>query len=119
VPDAASTLLVPRRVGRVMATELLLMGNRRFDSNDAVRLGIANAVVPADSLFSHSLRQAEHLATRPLDALRAARRLMRGDSAEIIGRLEAEREAFRLALETQEARAAFEGFLKKRATAAA
>jgi enoyl-CoA hydratase/carnithine racemase len=119
VPDAGSTLLVPRRVGRVMATELLLMGNRKFDSNEAVRLGIANAVIPADSLFSYSLRQAEHLATRPLDALRAARRLIRGDTAEIITRLEAEREAFRLALETQEARAAFESFLKRRATAAA
>jgi enoyl-CoA hydratase/carnithine racemase len=117
VPDAGSTLLVPRRCGMARASELLLLGNRRFGSEDAVRFGIANAVVSADSLFSHAMRQAEHLATRPLDALRAARRLMRGDSGEIIAQMEAEREAFRAALETEEARAAFQTFLKSKTAA--
>lgn len=117
VPDAGSTLLVPRRVGMARASELLLLGNKRFGPEDAVRFGIANAVVPTDSLFSHALKQAEQLATRPLDALRAARRLMRGDRDEIVAHMEKEVASFRAAMETEEARAAFAAFLKRRTAA--
>ncbi len=114
VPDACSTFLLPRRVGMVKAVELLLLGEK-FGSEEAVRFGIANEVVPSDSLFFHALKQAERLATRPLDALRAARRLMRGDRDEILGRFDAEVAAFKAAMETEEARAAFKAFLKRKA----
>jgi enoyl-CoA hydratase/carnithine racemase len=117
VPDAGSTFLLPQRVGMAKATELLLLGNRKFGSEEAVRFGIANAVVPVDSLFSHSIKQAEHLATRPLDALRAARRLMRGDRDKIVAQMEAEMEAFKTAVDTDEARAAFKSFLKRQTAA--
>jgi enoyl-CoA hydratase/carnithine racemase len=117
VPDAGSTFLLPQRVGLARATELLLLGNRRFGSEDAVRFGIANAVVPVDSLFSHAIKQAEHLATRPLAALRAARRLMRGDRDRIVAQMEAELEAFKSTMETEESRLAFRAFLRNKAAA--
>ncbi len=101
----------------VKATQLLLLGNR-FGSEEAVAMGIANAVVSTDSLFSYALKQAEQLATKPHDALRAARRLIRGDKDEILKRMEAEMTAFLAAMDTDEARAAFKVFLKKRQTAA-
>jgi len=116
VPDACSTFLVPRRVGMVKAVQLMLLGEK-FGSQEAVQLGIANEVVPSDSLFFHALKQAERLATRPLDALRAARRLMRGDRDEILERMEAEVAAFKAAMQTAEARAAFKVFLKRKAVA--
>jgi enoyl-CoA hydratase/carnithine racemase len=117
VPDACSTFLVPRRVGMLKAVQLLLLGEK-FGAQEAVQLGIANEVVRSDALFSHALRQAERLATRPLDALQAARRLMRGDRDEILRRMDAEVTAFKAALQTEEARTAFKAFLKRKAVAA-
>jgi enoyl-CoA hydratase/carnithine racemase len=116
VPDAASTLLVPRRIGMLKATQLLLLGNR-FGPEDAVELGIANEVVPTDSLFSHALRQAELLAAKPVPALRAARRLIRSDRDEILARLDAEMAAFRTLMQSEEGRTAFKAFLKRKVAA--
>jgi enoyl-CoA hydratase/carnithine racemase len=114
VPEAGSSLTVPRRVGLVKANELLLLGDP-IGAEEAVRVGIANAVLPADQLMVHALRQASRLAAKPRAALAATRRLIRGDRAEVLARLEAETEVFAAALRGPEARAAFAAFLERKA----
>ena len=112
VPEAASSYLLPRRVGRLKATELLLL-SEPFDAETAVGLGLANGVIPSDMLVEHALAQAARLAALPRGALDASRRLIRGDQAAMEAALEAEAVAFGERLRSPEARAAFERFFAR------
>ncbi|WP_298953624.1 enoyl-CoA hydratase-related protein [uncultured Methylobacterium sp.] len=112
VPEAASTYLLPRRVGIPKATELMLLAEA-FDGDEAVRLGLANAVVPGDTLVEHALSQAARLAAKPRGALAASRALIRGDAAAVEAAMAAESRAFEAALCSPEAQAAFRAFLDR------
>jgi enoyl-CoA hydratase/carnithine racemase len=92
------------------AAELLLLCEP-FDAEEAVRLGLANAIVPACELCGFAIDRAGQLATKPRAAIAATRRLMRGDSKEILARIEDEARLFSAALRSDEARAAFAAFL--------
>ncbi|HET6375450.1 MAG TPA: enoyl-CoA hydratase-related protein, partial [Methylocella sp.] len=54
VPEAASSLLLPQRIGMAKAAELLLLGES-FDAQEAVRLGLANAIVPETQLYDFAI----------------------------------------------------------------
>jgi enoyl-CoA hydratase/carnithine racemase len=114
VPEFASSLLLPRRVGQAKAAELLLLGES-FSAEDAVRLGLANAVLPAAQVLSHARSMAERFNTLPPDAVRHTKRLLRAELQEPIERvLHAEALTFMERLHSPEARAAFAAFLRKR-----
>jgi enoyl-CoA hydratase/carnithine racemase len=113
VPEAASSLLLPRRIGIAKAAEFLLLGEA-FGAEDAVRLGLANAIVPVSELREFALEKARQLAAKPPAALAATRRLMRGDRREILTRIEEEARLFAAALRSSEARAALTAFLGRR-----
>jgi enoyl-CoA hydratase/carnithine racemase len=112
VPEAASSLLVPRRIGMARAAEFMLLGEP-FGAGEAVRLGLANAIVPAGELRDFAIDQAARLAAKPRAAIAATRRLLRGDGKEILARIEEEARLFSAALQSEEARAAFAAFLGK------
>jgi enoyl-CoA hydratase/carnithine racemase len=109
VPEAASSLLLPRRAGMAKAAELLLLCEP-FDAEEAVRLGLA-PVVPACELRGFAIERAGQVATKPRAAIAATRRLMRGDGEEILARIEEEARLFSTALRSEEACAAFAAFL--------
>jgi enoyl-CoA hydratase/carnithine racemase len=110
VPEAASSLTVPLRVGMAKASEWLLLGES-FDAHEAHRCCVINAVVPAGELIDTARQAAIRLAAKPPQALAAARRLMRGDREAIRAQMARESEAFAAALESPEAKAAFSAFL--------
>jgi enoyl-CoA hydratase/carnithine racemase len=112
VPEAASTETVPARVGLAKASEFLLLADG-FDAQEAYRLGVVNAVVPAGELADVAFEAASRLAAKPVAALRAARRLIRGDGANLTAAIDREMEAFTVALGSADARAIFEAFLAK------
>lgn len=112
VPEAAASLLLPRRVGMAKAAQLLLLGEP-FDAKEAVRLGLVNEIVAPDDLKSFALERAGRLAKKPRAALAATRRLMRGDRRDILDRIDEEGRLFALALQSGEARAAFAAFVSK------
>ena len=118
VPEAGSSYLLPRRIGLAKATELLMLGEG-YDAAEGARLGLVNAVVEADKLLPHALAQAAKLASKPRAAIAAARKLIRGDGAELERAMHAELQAFREALTSPEARRAFEAFLARSGTARA
>lgn len=113
VPEAASSLLMPARMGYARAFEMLTLGTP-FPASRMLEAGLLNAVVPAGEVEAHAMDAARALASKPPQALRAARRLMRGDPAEIIKRTDAEAVTFAERLVSPEAREAFQAFLEKR-----
>jgi enoyl-CoA hydratase/carnithine racemase len=115
VPEAASSYLLPRRVGLLKATEFLLL-SQPFDADEALRLGLVNVIAPSDLLLDHAVSQAARLAALPPGAVAATRRLIRGNQAEIEAALEAEAVAFEARLRSPEAQEAFARFLGKTKT---
>jgi enoyl-CoA hydratase/carnithine racemase len=112
VPEAASSMTVPLRVGMAKASEWLLLGEP-FDAHEAHRCGVINGVVPAGELIETARKAATRLAAKPAEALKATRRLMRGDRQAIRAQMAKESEAFAAALESADAKAAFSAFLSK------
>jgi enoyl-CoA hydratase/carnithine racemase len=112
VPEAASSLLLPCRIGMAKAAEYLLLGDA-FDAGEALRLGLVNAIVPASGLRGFAIERAGRLAAKPRAAIASTRRLMRGDGQEIQARIEEEARLFAIAMRSDEARAVFAAFLDK------
>ena len=112
VPEAASSMLAPQRFGLAKASELLLLAEA-FDAQEALRLGIVNAVVAPELLHSHALERARVLAAKPRNAVAATRRLIRGDRDAILARMDEEAREFARAMRSDEAKAAFTAFLAK------
>ena len=112
VPEAASSLLLPRLVGAQRAAELLLLG-RPFDAERAHSLGLVNRVVDGTVLLEEGRQLARSLAQQPATALAATRRLLRGDPAQLLERIEEEARIFGAQLQSQELRAAISAFLAR------
>lgn len=112
VPEAGSSLLLPRLVGTQRAAELLLLG-QPLDAAEAQRLGLVNRVVESDKLLEEARSLAQRLAQQPVDALRATKRLLRGDAAEVLARIEAEAQVFAVRLKSEEFRAQVRAVLAK------
>ena len=117
VPEAASSYLLPRRVGRLKATELLLLSSP-LDADEALALGLVNAVLPADMILEQAIAQAAKLAALPRGALAASRALIRGDQAQVEAALEAEARAFDAQLRSPESQERLAAFLTRAKPAA-
>jgi len=114
VPEAASSLLLPQRVGTAVAAELLLLGTP-MSAARAMGLGLVNEIVPSSDLRATALSRAGLLAKQPPIALRRARALLRGDVSATLARLDEEAKLFAECLVGTEAREAFTAFIEKRA----
>jgi enoyl-CoA hydratase/carnithine racemase len=110
VPEAGSSLLAPQRFGRAKAAEFLMLAES-FGADEALKLGLVNAVLSQGELTAHAMKKAADLAAKPRAALLATRRLMRGDPEALRARMAEEMHAFSAALKSPEARAAFQAFL--------
>jgi enoyl-CoA hydratase/carnithine racemase len=95
VPEAASSLLLPRVVGERRASELLLSG-RRINGLEAVEWGLANEA--ASPVLDRALSAAHQLAALPPQAVRASKALMRSNDMTVQGRMAEEMSEFVKAL---------------------
>jgi enoyl-CoA hydratase/carnithine racemase len=111
-PEAASSLLLPRRVGMARASAWLLLAEP-FDAPEAKEAGLVNAVIAADELVGFAREKARKLGAKPRAALMESRRLLRGDASEISARMEEEFQSFLRALHEPQTQAAFAAFLAK------
>lgn len=112
VPEAASSWLLPARIGHARAFAMFALGEP-VDGKTAAAIGLANEALPKDQVRARALASAKALATRPLGALQATKRLMRDPQA-IQARMNQESEIFGARLETAEAAEAFRAFAERR-----
>ena len=113
VPEAASSLLLPRLAGYQRAAEKLLLGEV-FDARAANELGLLTRVVPAAELAGLIDAQLARLVSLPAASLRVTKRLMKGaDTAAVRLRIEEEAVEFGHRLQGPEAKEAFTAFLEK------
>jgi len=75
VPEAASSLLLPRVAGTRLAADLLLLG-RPASARAALEAGLLTNVVPAGGHVDAALALANRLAALPREAVRATRALL-------------------------------------------
>ena len=112
VPEGGSSLLFPRLVGHVKASEIFLTG-RNFGATEALEFGLINAIT------GDPLVMARDFATRigeqpPTSVINTKALLKSGHHQAVSMVIEAESELFRLALESEEAKQAFMKFLSKK-----
>lgn len=112
VPEAASSWLLPARIGHARAYAMFALGEA-IDGATAVAWGIANGAAEAGDLRARAREAADRLATRPLGALTTTKRLMR-DAEKIAELMDTEGALFGERLKTAEAREAFMAFMERR-----
>jgi len=76
IPEAASTYLLPLRVGSVRAFEMFAFGKPVL-AGDALTWGLANKVVPNDNLTREAKQAADEIAAKPAGSISAMKTLMR------------------------------------------
>lgn len=113
VPEAASSLLLPRLAGHQRAAEILLLG-KVLSAAEAERYGLANAIVPADEVKDKAMEAARAIAALPPEAIRLTKALLRGDPRIMEDRMREESALFAERLKSPEAMEAFTAFMQKR-----
>ena len=117
VPEAASTYLLPRMSGYSRAAELLLLGEA-FSAEQARECGIVNQVVSANELDALAWSNAEKLATKPPQALRLTKMLLKRGSENVVQEtIDVELGIIAERLASDEVRGIVEGFFAGRGKA--
>lgn len=113
VPEAASSLLLPARIGYARAFAVFALGES-ISGAEAVGLGLANKALPQRDLLTAARMAARTLALKPPGSLVSTKKLMR-DAAALLARMGEESIVFGERLKSAEAREAFLAFAERRA----
>ena len=114
VPEAASSLLLPRRIGHARAAELFLLGGK-LDAVQAEAMGLVAAVFDDSRLVDEALQRALALAAKAPSAVRATKALMKRGEETVADRMRAKSVQFSKQLESPELKEAIRAFSEKRA----
>jgi enoyl-CoA hydratase/carnithine racemase len=113
-PEAASSILAPQLMGYQRAAAALLLGEP-FMAEAALEMGLVSRIVPPSEVNALVQQQARKLASKPLSALVATKRLMKQAQAPAIAqRIVEEGATFGRMLSEPAAREAFGAFMEKR-----
>ncbi|MGY3495896.1 enoyl-CoA hydratase-related protein [Bradyrhizobium sp. USDA 4502] len=112
VPEAASSWLLPLRIGHARAYAMFALGEP-MDAQGALASGLANAAVPQADLRKKAYDAAVALTRRPAGSLSMTKKLMR-EQQKIAAQIAEEGVLFKERLTTPEAREAFAAFAERR-----
>jgi enoyl-CoA hydratase/carnithine racemase len=119
VPEAASSLLLPRLAGRRRAARYLLLGEA-FGVDEAMEIGLVSHRSEAGQLGEIMAQVVVRLLAKPAGALRETQRLLRtGAHEEILERMRLEGEIFAERLASTEAKDAISAFFERKKPAPA
>jgi len=114
VPEFGSSCLFPLRFGYLRAAELILLG-QPFGALRAAELGLVTSVVPDQKLQATATETAQILATKPVGAVQASKRLMKGTFREQLEQaVKIENQVFAERVRSDEAKEAFKAFFARR-----
>jgi enoyl-CoA hydratase/carnithine racemase len=114
VPEGASSLLLPQIAGRASASYWLMTGEP-FDADAALRAGLVSHVFASEDLEARAMKVAEAIASKPPEAMRITKELLRGPQrAAVKEALSREGALFIERLSAPETIAAFTAFMTKR-----
>ena len=116
VPEAASSVLLPRRIGRARAGAALFLGEA-ISADEAHANGIVTKIVADDALDAEAEAAARAIAAKPRQAVRETKRLITHDRDAVVAAIVREGAAFRARLASDEARAAMSAFFQRGARA--
>jgi enoyl-CoA hydratase/carnithine racemase len=111
VPEAGSTLLLPRRIGHPRAFAWMALGEV-IGAEDAKELGLVNRIAPAADVEAVASEMAARVVALPPIALKHTKAFLR-DAEDVWEVVKAEGEVFRSLLTSPEAVAAFSAFMNK------
>ncbi len=114
VPEAGSSLLMPRTIGPRRTAELVMLGER-FDAEDALQCGLVTRVFDDGELMAKAEAVLARLAAKAPQSMRNTKALLRKDHDAIVARMVEEGELFAQALRGPEFREAATAFAQKRA----
>jgi enoyl-CoA hydratase/carnithine racemase len=114
VPEAGSTLLLPRLVGMQKAGDLFLTG-KKIGAEKAEALGLVAEVFPDNALPGEALARAQALAGKAPNAVRITKALLRGKDRDLVAaQAKAEAGHFASQLRSAEVKEAISAFFEKR-----
>jgi len=114
VPEAASSLLLPRLAGRRVAARYLLLCEP-FGAREALDIGLVSHIAPAGGAPAERDRVVAALLAKPPEALRRTQHLLRhGARDEILERMRLEGDEFAERLASDEVKQAIAAFFAKR-----
>lgn len=112
MPGAGGTQLLPRTIGRSLAMQMLLTGER-IDAQRALAAGLVSEIAPAT--LDRAVEIAAAIARNAPLAIRAVKRMVRfGDDAPLSAALQVERLAFGLIKSTDDRREGRAAFAERR-----
>ena len=115
VPEAASSLLLPRLAGRRLAAKYLLLAEP-FGVEEALSMGLVSHSAAAGDLDRALGEILDRLLAKPAGALTETQRLLRhGSREEIMDRMQLESRIFARRLASPEVKQAIHAFFAKRA----
>jgi 2-(1,2-epoxy-1,2-dihydrophenyl)acetyl-CoA isomerase len=113
-PDCGGTFILPRLVGWKRAAELMFTGDM-LTAQNALEMGMINAVTPDDELMGRALSMAERLAASPTAAIGQIKKLLEASAVnDQRSQLELERKAQIESGKTKDFREGVTAFLEKR-----
>lgn len=114
VPGFGGTQRLPRRIGLGMARELIYTG-RLISADEALRIGLVNAVFSSDELMDRAKSTAGEIASNgPLAVAKAKALMLEGSSTSLNEAIEAEAAAFGALFATEDKKEGMTAFLAKR-----
>lgn len=114
VPEAGSSMLLPRMVGRSMANDILLAG-RILSAEEALACGLVSRVVADGEVLEAALQTARKIAASAPGAVLKSKALLNMNRAEIADQMRAEGTVFAAQLQSPEFAEAAAAFAQKRA----
>lgn len=113
IPGFGGTQRLLRRVGAARARELVYTGDM-ITAEQALAMGLVNAVYPAADLLSRAREAALKIASKGPLAVAASKRVMlRGEALDLPAACELEAQAFAALFGTEDQRAGMKAFLEK------
>ena len=117
VPEAASSLILPRLAGRRLAARHLLLGEP-FGASEALAMGLASHVAPRGGLQETVARLVTAILEKPPEALRQTQALLRREAIdEVLERMNVENDHFAERLQSDEVKQAIAAFFATRSRA--